>query len=104
MAWLMKKLCGWVLRGAQELSAKATLRPYDCSSSCFSVFPPSVFQAVSPFALPPWITTAAADGLENSASLVKTRNPSFADKGAIGDELLTLCYDVGILIRRGALL
>jgi hypothetical protein len=42
------------------------------------------------------MTAAAADGLENSASLVKTRKPSLVDKRAIGDELFALGYDVGI--------
>lgn len=47
-----------------------------CSSSCLSDVPFSVFHAVSPFALPPWITAAAPEGLANSASLVKTNKPS----------------------------
>ena len=75
-----------------------------CSSSCLSDLPPSVFHAVSPLALPPCMTAAAADGLENSASLVKIKKPSFSVSIAIGDELFALGHDIGIVLRRWALL
>jgi hypothetical protein len=59
---------------------------------------------MSPFALPPCITAAAADGLENSASFVKTQQPVSLDEGTVGNELLALGDDVTIALGRWTLL
>jgi hypothetical protein len=59
--------------------------------------PPSVFHAMSPFAVPPWMTAAAADGLVNSTSRVKTNRPSFSFEHALRKQLLALRQRIGIV-------
>jgi hypothetical protein len=73
-----------------------------CSSSSLRAFPSFVFHAISPFALPPWITAAAAEGLENSVSLVN-QEPVFLYQRAVGNEFLALSYDIGIALGRRTL-